>query len=35
MSVFTRPEMFRITPKRIVAFGLDGDSVFSMNARSV
>jgi pyridoxamine 5'-phosphate oxidase family protein len=29
------PEMFRIKPRRIVAFGLDGENVFSMNARSV
>ncbi|MBV8717194.1 MAG: hypothetical protein JO020_21340 [Chloroflexi bacterium] len=29
------PEMFRIKPKRIVAFGLDDANVFSMNARSV
>jgi hypothetical protein len=35
MSVCTRPEMFRIKPERIVAFGLDSDNVFSMNARSV
>jgi pyridoxamine 5'-phosphate oxidase family protein len=29
------PEMFRIRPKRIISIGLEGDTTFGLNARSV
>jgi pyridoxamine 5'-phosphate oxidase family protein len=29
------PHLFRIRPKRIISFGIDGDHPFSANARSV